>query len=805
MRFADLVLFATASLATPFVCGAEAEQGFISVLQSGSPAAAKAAACRSLKTAGTAQAVPALAALLADKDLAHWARWALETMPCPEAGAALREALAKAAGVTKAGLCDSIGERHDREAVPALAELAKDTDPQIASSAATALGKIGGVESVAALKTAKAKAAAAAQPAILDALLLCADQFRRGDDKKAALALCKEIYDSDAPEHHRTAAYRGLLLASGDQAPALVAKALTGEERAARKAALQLVREIKGEAATKEFAALLAQVQPATQAALLEALRQRGDPAALRGIVPMLASQAQGVRIAALESLGALGDASTALPLAEAAAKATGAEQDAAREALNLLRDAKVRDVLLERLPKADPAAQAEIVRALGYRKEAQAVPALLKMAGGTDEATRLVAIKSLAMLADATAAGELVKLLLQAKTDAERDALEQALGAAGGRTTGETPVVRLVLDATKGAEVPARAALLRVAGKIGGAEVLQALRTGLQDKEPAVQDAALQALADFGGLDAAPDLLKLAKESQSERQHVLALRGFWRIVARAAERPIEERWKMCELALAAAQRPEEKKLGLAELSKIRHPGALKLAQALCEDEAVRGEAEVACVQLAVALCGTCPAEAKAALQRLAANSKNDGLRAEAKKALDAADQYAGYITTWLAAGPYRQDGKQCKELFDIPFAPESTAGVSPASSKDIKWQPAPRPADAALFWQTDLLPICGGDQCVVYMKARVVSPKEQKVRLDIGSDDGVKIWVNGKLVHSNNVERAIRPGDDKAEAVLKEGSNDFLLKITQNVMGCGACVRVRNPDGSVIEGLREQ
>ncbi|MGD0091995.1 MAG: hypothetical protein ABSE73_18945, partial [Planctomycetota bacterium] len=120
-----------------------------------------------------------------------------------------------------------------------------------------------------------------------------------------------------------------------------------------------------------------------------------------------------------------------------------------------------------------------------------------------------------------------------------------------------------------------------------------------------------------------------------------------------------------------------------------------------------------------------------------------------------------------------------------------------------IKWQPAPHPADAALFYQADLLPICGGDQCVVYMKARVSSPKELKVRLDIGSDDGVKVWVNGKVVHANNIERGLKPCDDKAEAVLKEGWNDFFLKITQNIMGCGACLRIRNPDGAVIEGLK--
>jgi len=98
---------------------------------------------------------------------------------------------------------------------------------------------------------------------------------------------------------------------------------------------------------------------------------------------------------------------------------------------------------------------------------------------------------------------------------------------------------------------------------------------------------------------------------------------------------------------------------------------------------------------------------------------------------------------------------------------------------------------------------VVAGDQAVAYLRTRVYSPKEQKVRLDIGTDDGIKLWVNGNLVHSHNVQRPLKAGDDKAQAVLKEGWNDFLAKITQNNMGCGACIRIRTPEGDPIAGLR--
>ena len=159
-------------------------------------------------------------------------------------------------------------------------------------------------------------------------------------------------------------------------------------------------------------------------------------------------------------------------------------------------------------------------------------------------------------------------------------------------------------------------------------------------------------------------------------------------------------------------------------------------------------------------------------------------------------DQYIGYVMAWEVAGPYRQQDKECQALFDIPFPPEQ-------AGKGVSWKPAPAPADPALAWQVDLGSIVGGDHCIVYVRARVWAPRGQKARLDIGSDDGIKLWVNGKLVHANNAIRGFTPGQDKAEAVLKEDWNEFLAKITQHTMGCAACIRVRNPDGSVIEGLR--
>ncbi len=75
---------------------AERQAALIAVLESPDAAGAeKAITCKHLARFGDGQAVPALAALLDDEQLAAWARIALEAIPDPAADAALR---ARAAG-----------------------------------------------------------------------------------------------------------------------------------------------------------------------------------------------------------------------------------------------------------------------------------------------------------------------------------------------------------------------------------------------------------------------------------------------------------------------------------------------------------------------------------------------------------------------------------------------------------------------------------------------------------------------------------------------------------------------------------
>lgn len=142
---------------------------------------AKLFACRQLALCGGADNVPALAPLLTSIETSHAARIALERIPGAEADAALLDALGKADAKSKIGIVNSLGARKTTSAIPAIAPLLSSSDPQLADSAAAALGHIGGPDAVKALQGRVAKTA---RDTAANALLECAEHA--ADVKTAA-------------------------------------------------------------------------------------------------------------------------------------------------------------------------------------------------------------------------------------------------------------------------------------------------------------------------------------------------------------------------------------------------------------------------------------------------------------------------------------------------------------------------------------------------------------------------------------------------------------------------------------------
>jgi CubicO group peptidase (beta-lactamase class C family) len=87
-------------------------------------------------------------------------------------------------------------------------------------------------------------------------------------------------------------------------------------------------------------------------------------------------------------------------------------------------------------------------------------------------------------------------------------------------------------------------------------------------------------------------------------------------------------------------------------------------------------------------------------------------------------------------------------------------------------------------------------DYKVAYAFCYLQADTEQVATFLLGSDDGVKVWINGELVHENDIGRGINPGDDTFTAKLNVGPNRILVKVTQGVRGWGFVLEALNEEG---------
>ena len=517
---------------------AGSEQQLVDILKSGASPQEKDAACAELKRAGTARSVPALAALLGDPDLSHSARLALESLPYPEAGAALVEALDKTTGQLKAGIIHSLGLRRESRATPALIKLLDDADPKLARAAATALGRIGGAPAVAALRAAfPHKKMGGPREAICDALLTAANRDLAEGRKDDANRVFLELRTAQVPDHIRSAAYRGLILCSSPgRAVELVKTALRNENGPDQIAAIEASRALNMPELTGILCEAAAAAAPPLETALIEALRQRGDPAAAPSLAAWVKAPDAAVRLAAIAGLGELGNDTAVGVLLDASGSSDEVEMRAGRQALLVLKRGNVTQALVENLTAGRPRSRMEAARALAGRGDTEAAESLIIAARSNSDPVRGAVFSALGQLAGAKDVPALVSLVVEAKDETARDQAREALGAACARLQAESvpEAATAIATALPGAGPEGRGALLQTGSTLRDERLRVELRRALGDPDPGLRQAAARALFETRDPGLLPDILKYARQASDPAQRVPAIRGYIRLATDA-------------------------------------------------------------------------------------------------------------------------------------------------------------------------------------------------------------------------------------------------------------------------------
>ncbi|MEI7947134.1 MAG: family 16 glycoside hydrolase [bacterium] len=610
------------------------EKGLIAVLQSNASPQEKAITCKRLAIYGTKDAVPALAALLSDEKLASWARIGLEAIPDPAVDDALRDALGKLQGKLLIGVINSIGKRGDAKAVEWISQKLNDSDPALAAASAAALGRIGGEAAAKALVNALCKASPEALPAICEGSLRCADHFILQGKQSMAIKIFNSVLDAKTPRHIRMEAMRGLIVAKQDDGIPLLIEQLKSDDAGMVAVAMGLDHDMPGQKLTKALAAELSKLPPEKQVYMIDALAVRQDKSVVPTLLALTRSSSTNVCIAAIDALTHLVDASSLPQLVEIAVAPDSEIARAAQSAIIGFPSVDADLTGATMLASQNAKVRMIGVNVISRRAVLSAVPAVAKASREDPEAAvRVACIAALRELGGLAEIPGLVDILLKSPSDAETQAAEKALATLCKRQADLGGCTDKLAVGLASAQPAQKCALLRILRSVGEAKALNAIRAAMSDASKEVQDEATRLVCDWSTVEAAPDLLVLARNSSNATYRVLALRGYLRV---SGDKNVTDgqRLAMCKDVVTLAQRDDEKKALLSVLASAGDAESLLLAAAYLDQAAIKEEACLAAVAIAERLLKDKPEAVRPVMEKVLKASQDKKLTARAKNVL---------------------------------------------------------------------------------------------------------------------------------------------------------------------------
>jgi hypothetical protein len=133
-------------------------------------------------------------------------------------------------------------------------------------------------------------------------------------------------------------------------------------------------------------------------------------------------------------------------------------------------------------------------------------------------------------------------------------------------------------------------------------------------------------------------------------------------------------------------------------------------------------------------------------------------------------------IGPWHHVGPFA--AADFNKAFDEVFAPELKTDLAQTfQDGKLKWAAQPEWKDGVAH--NDKLK---GTNSANYLFRVIKSETPQVLKLSLGSDDGIKLWVNGRSVLSKKVGRNVaKAGQETVSIQLAAGPNEILIKIVNS------------------------
>lgn len=170
-----------------------------------------------------------------------------------------------------------------------------------------------------------------------------------------------------------------------------------------------------------------------------------------------------------------------------------------------------------------------------------------------------------------------------------------------------------------------------------------------------------------------------------------------------------------------------------------------------------------------------------------------DGQRGWEREVL-AAPPVAPEFGAWHAAGPYT--GGSFAQVHRRAFGPENGVDLAAQHEGRPRWT---KHAE----WLDGKAHQLSGDRSAFYLFRTITVARAQQLTLNFGSDDSIRVWVDGERVLDHQVSRGVAPDQERLDLDLDAGRHELLVKIANGSGAFGFYFRpefARLPDGLLAQ-----
>ncbi|MHC4537641.1 MAG: hypothetical protein ACYS6K_27220, partial [Planctomycetota bacterium] len=175
---------------------------------------------------------------------------------------------------------------------------------------------------------------------------------------------------------------------------------------------------------------------------------------------------------------------------------------------------------------------------------------------------------------------------------------------------------------------------------------------------------------------------------------------------------------------------------------------------------------------------------------------------ANVKEAIPDSVTYPGlvqgeFMKEWLLLEPISAaDGSpnevEAKAAFERDYLPslETFEPVVSIDGTDYEWvthRAYTGIIDLRRFWRDEP----STEKVSGYAWAQIDMPEETEALLGFGTDDAARAWLNGELILDSWTNRGAFPDHDRVKVTFKEGSNQLVIKVYNNLRNWKFCCRL--------------